>query len=94
MEPVLNQPTLEKEEKIRIVNRLYQASIFEQFLHRKYVGQTRFSLEGAEALVPMLDGLLENVAARGCREVILGMAHRGRLNVQANILGKSYDDIF
>jgi 2-oxoglutarate dehydrogenase E1 component len=94
MEPVLNQPSIREEEKIRIVHRLYQASIFEQFLHRKYVGQTRFSLEGAEALMPLLDGLLENVAARGCREVILGMAHRGRLNVQTSILGKSYEDIF
>jgi len=94
MEPVLNRPALKKEEKIRLLNTLYQASVFEQFLHRKYVGQTRFSLEGAEALIPMLDSLLENVAARGCREVILGMAHRGRLNVQANILGKSYEDIF
>jgi len=94
MEPVLNRPTVNKEEKIRLLKRLHQASIFEQFLHRKYVGQTRFSLEGAESLIPMLDTLLEKVAARGCREVILGMAHRGRLNVQANILGKSYEDIF
>jgi 2-oxoglutarate dehydrogenase E1 component len=94
MEPGRNRPVLSKEEKVRILNKLYQASLFEQFLHKKYLGQTRFSLEGAEALIPMLDTLVGHVAAQGCREIILGMAHRGRLNVQVNVLEKSYEEIF
>jgi len=94
MEPGRNRPVLSREEKARILNKLYQASLFEQFLHKKYLGQTRFSLEGAEALIPMLDSLVGHVAAQGCREVILGMAHRGRLNVQVNVLEKSYEEIF
>ncbi|NIQ90362.1 MAG: 2-oxoglutarate dehydrogenase E1 component, partial [Deltaproteobacteria bacterium] len=94
MEPGRNRPVLSREEKVRILNKLYQASLFEQFLHKKYLGQTRFSLEGAEALIPMLDSLVGHVAAQGCREIILGMAHRGRLNVQVNVLEKSYEEIF
>ncbi|MFA9435076.1 MAG: 2-oxoglutarate dehydrogenase E1 component [Deltaproteobacteria bacterium] len=94
MEPNRNRPVLSREEKARILNKLYQASLFEQFLHKKYLGQTRFSLEGAEALIPMLDSLVGHVAAQGCREIILGMAHRGRLNVQVNVLEKSYEEIF
>ena len=94
MEPSRNRPALSRNEKIRILQKLYQASLFEQFLHKKYLGQTRFSLEGAEALIPMLDTLLTQVAEQGCREIILGMAHRGRLNVQVNVLGKSYEEIF
>ena len=94
MEPSRNRPALSRDEKIRILNKLYQASLFEQFLHKKYLGQTRFSLEGAEALIPMLDALLTQVAEQGCREIILGMAHRGRLNVQVNVLGKSYGEVF
>ncbi|UCE82008.1 MAG: 2-oxoglutarate dehydrogenase E1 component [Deltaproteobacteria bacterium] len=94
MEPVRNRPLLTKEEKNRILTKLHQASLFERYLHKKYLGQTRFSLEGAEALIPMLDTLLTHVAVQGCREIILGMAHRGRLNVQVNVLGKSYEEIF
>jgi 2-oxoglutarate dehydrogenase E1 component len=94
MEPNRNRPMLRKEERIRILTKLYQASLFEQFLHKKYLGQTRFSLEGAEGLIAMLDSLLAQVAEQGCREVILGMAHRGRLNVQASVLEKSYGEIF
>ena len=94
MEPSRNRPALSRNEKIRMLQKLYQASLFEQFLHKKYLGQTRFSLEGAEALIPMLDTLLTQVAEQGCREIILGMAHRGRLNVQVNVLGKSYEEIF
>ena len=90
MEPSRNRPVLSREEKTRILNKLYQTSLFEQFLNKKYLGQTRFSLEGAEALIPMLDSLVGHVAAQGCREIILGMAHRGRLNVQVNVLEKSY----
>ncbi|QTA87504.1 2-oxoglutarate dehydrogenase E1 component [Desulfonema magnum] len=94
MEPVRNHPSLEPEAKIRILNKLYQAALFEQFLNKKYMGQTRFSLEGGESLIPMLDALLLHVSGENCKEIILGMAHRGRLNVQTNILYKSYEEIF
>jgi len=94
MEPSRNRPELSKDEKIRILHKLYQASLFEQFLHKKYLGQTRFSLEGAEALIPMLDTLITQVAEEGCGEIILGMAHRGRLNVQVNVLEKTYGEVF
>jgi 2-oxoglutarate dehydrogenase E1 component len=94
MEPVRNRPSLSKEERVRVLKKLYQTSLFEQFLHKKYLGQTRFSLEGAEALIPMLVSLFAHVAEQGCKEIILGMAHRGRLNVQVNVLEKSYEEIF
>jgi 2-oxoglutarate dehydrogenase E1 component len=94
MESVQNHPSFDATIKRRILEKLYQSSLFEQFLHKKYVGQTRFSLEGAEVIIPMLDYLVRYIAEQGCREMILGMAHRGRLNVQTNILNKSYEDIF
>ena len=94
MEPVRNKPNLKPDDKLRIMEKLFRATLFEQFLHKKYLGQTRFSLEGAEAVIPMLDVLTERAASQGCREIILGMAHRGRLNIQANILNKSFEDIF
>ena len=94
MEPVRNKPDLKPDDKIRIMEKLYQATLFEQFLNKKYLGQTRFSLEGAEAVVPMLDVLADKAASQGCREIILGMAHRGRLNIQTNILNKSFEEIF
>ncbi|MDQ1432249.1 MAG: multifunctional 2-oxoglutarate metabolism enzyme [Actinomycetota bacterium] len=82
------------EEKHRILERLNAAEAFERFLHTKYLGQKRFSLEGAETLVPMLDALCSNAADAGMSDVVLGMAHRGRLNVLANVIGKSYAQIF
>lgn len=94
MESVQNHPSFDAAIKRRILEKLYQASLFEQFLHKKYMGQTRFSLEGAEAIIPMLDCLVRHIAEQGCREMILGMAHRGRLNVQTSILNKPYEDIF
>ena len=94
MEPHRNQPALEKETQRHILNKLYQASLFDQFLHTRYMGQKRFSIEGAEVIVAMLDLLARHEAAHGCREVILGMAHRGRLNVQTNVLGKLYETVF
>ncbi len=94
MEPVQNRPDLNPEDKHRILEKLYQSALFEQFLHKKYLGQTRFSLEGAEAIIPMLDLLISSAGRQGCREIILGMAHRGRLNVQTNILNKPYEEIF
>lgn len=94
MESVRNQPAYHRENKVRILNKLYQAALFEQFLHKKYMGQTRFSLQGADSLIPMMDALLLHVSEQDCLEIVLGMAHRGRLNVQTNILYKPYEDIF
>ena len=94
MEPVRNRPRLEASEKVHILEKLIQSAIFEQFLNKKYVGVTRFSLEGGDAVIPLLDTLTERAADHGSREIILGMAHRGRLNVQAHVLHKSYYDIF
>ncbi|MEX0946218.1 MAG: multifunctional oxoglutarate decarboxylase/oxoglutarate dehydrogenase thiamine pyrophosphate-binding subunit/dihydrolipoyllysine-residue succinyltransferase subunit, partial [Acidimicrobiia bacterium] len=81
-------------EKLRILRKLNQAEAFEKFLHTKYVGHKRFGLEGAESLIPMLDALLGEAVAVGMEEVVAGMAHRGRLNVLTNIIGKSYDKMF
>ncbi|NNG02009.1 MAG: 2-oxoglutarate dehydrogenase E1 component [Desulfobacteraceae bacterium] len=94
MEPVRNIPAFSPETKIRIFKKVCSAWTFEQYLNKKFVGVTRFSLEGGDSLLPLLDTVLNRVTENGCREIILGMAHRGRLNVQTHILGKSYDDIF
>ena len=94
MEPVRNRPDLNPEDKLRILEKLYESALFEQFLHKTYLGQTRFSIEGAEVIIAMLDSLVSLAGRQGHREIILGMAHRGRLNVQTNILNKSYQDIF
>ena len=94
MEPVQNEPEPGRETRLRILTKLCQAARFETFLNRKYAAQTRFSLEGADTLIPMLDGLLEHAGADGCREIILGMSHRGRLNVQTHILQRPYREIF
>jgi 2-oxoglutarate dehydrogenase E1 component len=93
MEPVRNRVGLEPDAKQRILKSLVRAALFEQFLNKKYIGVTRFSLEGGEALIAALDFLIEHVAGSGGKEIILGMAHRGRLNVQANILQRPYEDI-
>ncbi|MFZ1516290.1 MAG: 2-oxoglutarate dehydrogenase E1 component [Saprospiraceae bacterium] len=85
---------LSLEQKKRILERLNGSVIFEKFLHTKYVGQKRFSLEGGECTIPALDTLINNGADLGVEEVVIGMAHRGRLNVLANIMGKTYDQIF
>ena len=87
-------PLVTAAEKHRILERLNAAEAFERFLHTKYLGQKRFSLEGAETLVPMLDALCTLAADTGMSDVVLGMAHRGRLNVLANVIGKSYSQIF
>ncbi|HMB70397.1 MAG TPA: multifunctional oxoglutarate decarboxylase/oxoglutarate dehydrogenase thiamine pyrophosphate-binding subunit/dihydrolipoyllysine-residue succinyltransferase subunit [bacterium] len=81
-------------EKRRILDRLVAAESFEKFLHTKYVGHKRFSLEGAEVLIPVLDHLFTSAHRVGVQEAVIGMAHRGRLNVLANILGKSLERIF
>ena len=82
------------DDKRRILERLNAAEAFERFLHTKYLGHKRFGLEGAESLIPMLDALLNEATGAGVEEAVLGMAHRGRLNVLANIVGKSYKQIF
>ena len=94
MEPQRNQARLEGEEKRQIYAKLCQSALFEAFLNKKYVGVTRFSLEGGDAVIPALDTVFRRAAGGGVQEVILGMAHRGRLNVQAHVLGKSYYEIF
>ena len=85
---------LDIDTKRRILEKLNGAVVFEKFLHTKYVGQKRFSLEGGETTIPALDAIIRTGAALGVEEFIFGMAHRGRLNVLANILGKTYDQIF
>ena len=94
MESCRNKTQLSREAKRRILLRLNAAEAFEKFLHARYVGYKRLSLEGAETLIPMLDTLLDEAAEQGVVEVVMGMAHRGRLNVLANIIGKSYEKIF
>jgi 2-oxoglutarate dehydrogenase E1 component len=94
MEPIRNRPQLDAAEKIRILEKIYQSALFEQFLNKKYIGVTRFSLEGGDAIIALMDMLIERAAEHGVREIILGTAHRGRLNMQAHNLGKPYEEIF
>ena len=89
-----NQPNFSNEQKKHILKKLNEAVSFESFLHTKYVGQKRFSLEGGESLIPALDTLIENAAEKGVEEFVMGMAHRGRLSTLTNIFGKSAKDIF
>ena len=89
-----NHPKLSAPEKVEILEKLNQAVAFENYLHTKFVGQKRFSLEGGESLIPALDQLITRSSQLGVDEVVLGMAHRGRLNVLTNIFGKSYKQIF
>ena len=88
------QPAVSKERKQRIVERLNAAEAFEKFLATKYVGTKRFGLEGAESAIPILDQILSMAADTGLDSAAIGMAHRGRLSVLANVIGKSYDQIF
>lgn len=89
-----NRPKYSEKDKKHILHKLNQAVVFEKFLHTKFVGQKRFSLEGNEALIPALDAVVEKGADIGIKEFIIGMAHRGRLNVLANIFNKTYEKIF
>ena len=84
---------MERSEKRALLRRLTDVEAFEKFLHQTYLGQKRFSIEGNDMLVPMLDEIVHNAAAHGVREIITGMAHRGRLNVMTHVLGKPYDEI-
>jgi len=94
MESTANEATLEREQKLRILARLTDAETLETFLHTKYLGAKRFSLEGGESVIPLLDWLIEEFGSSGGDEIVLGMAHRGRLNILANILDKNLGDIF
>src|SRR5690606_17236586 len=84
---------LTAEEKTRLLARLTEAAALEQFVHRAYLGAKRFSIEGTDMMVPMLDLAIERAAGAGAREVAIGMAHRGRLNVLAHVLGMPYGDV-
>ena len=94
MEPTRNRPVFDIRKKRRIIYKLNAAELFETFLHKNYVGQKRFSLEGGEMLIPLLDAIVERAGSQGVREIVMGMPHRGRLNVLANILDKPYGMIF
>jgi 2-oxoglutarate dehydrogenase E1 component len=94
MEPVRNHHPLALRQKYRILMTLHQAELFEKFLHTKYVGQKRFSLEGGETLIPILDAIAQRGPSLGVKEFVIGMAHRGRLNVLANTLNKPFAELF
>jgi 2-oxoglutarate dehydrogenase E1 component len=94
MEPRRNQPNLSRRQKLRLLMDLSFAEMFENFLHTRFVGQKRFSLEGSETLIPLMEVIVEKAANSGVREIVLGMSHRGRLNVLSNVLGKPYQEIF
>ncbi|PSQ99751.1 MAG: multifunctional oxoglutarate decarboxylase/oxoglutarate dehydrogenase thiamine pyrophosphate-binding subunit/dihydrolipoyllysine-residue succinyltransferase subunit, partial [Bacteroidetes bacterium QS_9_68_14] len=94
IEPTRAAEDLSEEERRRIMKRLNSAEAFERFLHTKYIGHKRFSLEGSESMIPIIDTLISDAADQESREVVMGMAHRGRLNVLANIIGKPYEQIF
>src|SRR5690606_14215123 len=94
MESERNTPNFSLEKKKRILQKLNEAVVFESFLGTKSLGQKRFSLEGAESLIPALDSVINRGADLGIEEFVIGMAHRGRLNVLTNIMGKSYESVF
>jgi 2-oxoglutarate dehydrogenase E1 component len=94
MESTRNHASLDRTELLRILTKLTEAEIFEQFIHKNYVGARRFSLEGAESVIPMIDLLIEAAGQHGIEELVIGMAHRGRLNVLVNVLGKNVREIF
>ncbi|TVR40795.1 MAG: 2-oxoglutarate dehydrogenase E1 component, partial [Planctomycetota bacterium] len=94
IEPIRNRPQLTREDRSRILYKICQAEQLETFIHTKFLGQKRFSLEGGETLIPGLDAIIEQGASMGVKEFVFGMAHRGRLNVLCNILNKSYEEVF
>ncbi|HIJ94844.1 MAG TPA: 2-oxoglutarate dehydrogenase E1 component [Desulfuromonadales bacterium] len=94
MEPCRNQPGFSAEEKTQILTKLHQSAQFESFLHRRFIGQKRFSLEGGDVLIPVLDRVVRICPEAGISDLVLGMSHRGRLNVLAHIFNKSYEAIF
>jgi 2-oxoglutarate dehydrogenase E1 component len=94
MEPVRNQPDFSPEVRLSILGKLREAALFEGFLNRKFIGQTRFSLEGGEVLIPLLDAVVSRAAHLGITDMIIGMPHRGRLNVLANVFRRPLENIF
>jgi 2-oxoglutarate dehydrogenase E1 component len=94
IEPTRNEPQLSREDRSRILYKVCQAEGLETFIHTKFLGQKRFSLEGGESLIPGMDALIERAGDHGVKELVMGMAHRGRLNVLSNILNKSPEEIF
>ena len=94
IEPTDNRPAFSHDEKVRILRKIVQAEEFENFLHTRYVGQKRFSLEGGESIITALDSIFQKCPDEGVEEIVMGMAHRGRLNVLANVMGKSHEFIF
>jgi 2-oxoglutarate dehydrogenase E1 component len=94
MEPCRNQPELTLDERLHLLGKLHEAALFEAFLQRRFQGQKRFSLEGGEILIPVLDAVVRACPSAGINDIVFGMAHRGRLNVLAHILGKPYENIF
>jgi 2-oxoglutarate dehydrogenase E1 component len=94
LEPIRSRPSYSPEQRKLILERLTAAETLERYLHTKYVGQKRFSGEGGDTLIPMLDKLIEKAGASGVGEIVMGMAHRGRLNVLVNILGKMPANLF
>jgi 2-oxoglutarate dehydrogenase E1 component len=94
MEPTCNRLSLSHDQQVRILSKLIDAEIFEQFLHTKYVGAKRFSLEGGESVIPTLELIIDAGGREGVEEIVIGMAHRGRLNVLANVMEKSLKEIF
>jgi len=94
LETIRSTPRFDPEIRLRIFKDIMRAAEFEHFLHTRYTGQKRFSLEGGESLIPMLTRLVQQAGCKGAKEVVLGMTHRGRLNVLANLLGKSLSEIF
>jgi 2-oxoglutarate dehydrogenase E1 component len=94
MESTLNRTELTREEQVLLLTKLIDAELFEQFLHTKYVGAKRFSLEGAESVIPLIELLIQSAAQHRVEEIVIGMAHRGRLNVLANVMEKSMRELF
>lgn len=94
MESTTNTPELDKEQKKEILHKLNQAMAFEQFLHKKYIGHKRFSLEGADTMIPMMHHMLEKAGEDEVEKIFMGMAHRGRLNILVNIMNKPYRKVF
>lgn len=94
MESSKNQENFPNEKKLHILNSLIEASGFEDYMHRKYVGQKRFSLEGSEAIIPALDAIVSHGGSYDVNDIVIGMAHRGRLNVLTNIMKKPYSQVF
>ena len=94
LEECLATPNFDKEKRIRILDRVIDANALEEYLHTKYVGQKRFSLEGGESLIPLVDEIIQSSGSQNVKEIVIGMAHRGRLNVLVNAIGKKPSELF